>query len=941
MKIVSFKEEAYLCAIILLTQVLITSAQAVGGNETQKPQDMGIQTPSITGNNTISGGIISPQSDYLVPIWYRIWNSITENHVYSILSDGFNIYIVGSSESGNYGIYLSKYDLDGNLLWNKVWESYNHDGTSNDIWAYSAALHGSYLYVVGIIQRYGMNNSDAILIKFDLDGNYFWIRAWGNENDDSSNSISIDNFNIYVGGSTTNNSLNSVDIFILKYDLNGGLLFEKIWDSGSFDLAKSITSVSSNLYVCGYTSTNGSNKIDALLLKYDLIGNLIWSKTWGGNENDWANSIAADSSNVYIAGQTDSYGNGLDDVFILKYDLNGNLVWNTTWGGKDSESANSIAVDDSNIYTIGWTDSYGSGTVDAFVLKHDLNGNMLWNKTWGSEKREWAESIAIENSYLYLAGEKDKKDKDYIELFVLKCDLNGGDSTYPFVVNTIPMNGSTNISTNTNILITFSEAMNTTATEGAISSSPAISGTFAWDTSGRTLTWNPNSDLQANTDYTIVISTSAKSQRNITMQEPFVFLFTTFSLPDVYPPYVISTYPVNGSMNVFPATRIAIQWNESMNRLSAENAFSSSPLISCRWSWSVVTQICNPTSPLQFNTKYTITINASAKDIADNSMKNRYLFLFTTKPSDPVPLVVMNTQPKNNSVDIPMNISIMITFSQEMNRSATEGAITASPSIIGIFTWNATSKTVTWDPSMDLQADTTYSIMIGTKAISKAGLHLPTSYTFSFTTSSIQDITPPHVVSTYPANNENDVDIGTKILIIFSEPMNETATAAAVSISLGSIANKSWGNDSKILTMTATLEEGKTYIVTISADAKDIAGNTMTSSYNFSFTTKNGPLVSENMTMLLGLIILIVIIATILLLVMLRIKRKEQASKKLQLKPTETKEEELEEIKKEPEEAKKKPTKSRKVAIESINKRREQAKKSEYIKRLVQFYMPV
>jgi len=904
-----------LIIIVVLSQILISTSQLVNADEIPRSINSGIANTSENGNDLTVTGINAPQSDVINPIWLKAWQIGLDTRITSVTTDGLFVYTVGN------GIFLLKYSSDGISIWNKTWSggnSYNE--------ALSIALSDPYLFVAGGTKKNGASSTDVILLKYNVNGDLLWNKTWGSNNDESAHAVAVDSHNIYVTGWTTNQTQNIVDVFLLKYDLNGNLLWDKTWDGGFSDRAESIALDGSNVYICGYTAKDNSSIVDMLLLKYDLDGNLIWNKTWGGKNNDWAYSIALDRSYIFITGQTNSYGIGLDDVVLLKYDLNGNLFWNRTWGGNDTESGRSIALDDSNIYIAGWTSSYGSGARDAVVLKYDFNGNFLWSKTWGSYRNEWANSIAVGNSSLYIAGWKESN-YNINDGYLLKCDLDGGNSSYPFVVNTIPMNGSTNISLNTDILISFSEAMLKNQTENAISSVPSISGPVTWDPMEKRMIWAPSNPLQKNMNYTITISTDAKSKRNFNLQKPFSFSFTTSSFPDTYPPHIISTTPANGSIDISIATKIAIQWNESMNRISAESAFSSTPKVSCEWSWSNFVQICKSVVLLQSSTKYTVTISTAAKDLAGNALPTPYLFYFTTKARIPVPPIITRTEPPNNALNVPTNMSMTITFSEKMDKISTEGAISISPSIIGTFAWNTTGEKLTLDPNMDLQAHTWYSITIGTNARSSYGLNLRTSYTFSFTTAVIQDITPPHVVSTYPASNENNVDIETKILVIFSEPMNETATSAAVSISLGSITNKSWSNDSKILTITAILEEGKTYMVILSTDAKDVAGNAMMSRYNFSFTTKNGPLVSENITMLLGLIVLVAIIVLLLLLIMLRIKSKKQTSKKPQFKPTETKDEKLEEIKKESEGTKEKQIKSRKVAIENIHNRREQMKK--------------
>ncbi|MEW5759648.1 MAG: hypothetical protein AB1779_02650, partial [Candidatus Thermoplasmatota archaeon] len=227
------------------------------------------------------------------------------------------------------------------------------------------------------------SQNDSGALKGTRRLNPIWWETWGGSGDEVANSIAVDSSNIYVAGETLSWGADYTDAIVLKYDLNGNEIWSKTWGGSKDEVANSIAVTSSNIYVAGWTDSHGAGEWDAFVLKYDLNGNVIWSKTWGGNGSEAARSIAATASNIYVAGFTRSYGASYNDAFVLKYDLNGNEIWSKTWGGSHDELANSIAVTSSNIYVAGETRSYGTGIYDAFVLKYDLDGNEIWSKTWG------------------------------------------------------------------------------------------------------------------------------------------------------------------------------------------------------------------------------------------------------------------------------------------------------------------------------------------------------------------------------------------------------------------------------------------------------------------------------------------------------------------------------------------------------------------------------
>ena len=169
------------------------------------------------------------------------------------------------------------------------------------------------------------------------------------------------------------------DAFLIKTDAKGNIIWAKTYGGTGWDEAYSVQQTSDGGYiVAGWTRSFGAGRNDIFLIKTDAKGNIIWAKTYGGTSSDYANSVQQTSDGGYIvAGETRSFGAGRNDIFLIKTDANGNVQWAKTYGGTSSDYANSVQqTSDGGYIVAGWTYSFGAGNYDIFLIKTDANGNI-------------------------------------------------------------------------------------------------------------------------------------------------------------------------------------------------------------------------------------------------------------------------------------------------------------------------------------------------------------------------------------------------------------------------------------------------------------------------------------------------------------------------------------------------------------------------------------
>lgn len=375
-------------------------------------------------------------------LWARNAGRVANDECYGVCTDSDgNVFITGKfdsptitfgsftlTNSGSYDIFLVKYDSTGNVLW-----AGRPNGSSIDEgYGVSTDISGN-IYVTGIFKGTTItfdtivltnNNpgySDIFIVKLDCNGNVIWAKNAGGSDDDIGISVnsSVDGC-VYITGcyksptitfdscTLTNNGYQN--IFLVKYNCNGNVLWAKSAGGNNWDISESVsTDTIGNGYITGsfrsptitfgsHTLTNldaSGNSTDVFLVKYDSIGNVLWAKKggYGANCYERGHGVRTDSNgNIYITGYfggpsitfdswTLTNADGFRDVFIVKYNGNGNVLWARRAGGTGDDNGTSISTDTAgNVFITGSFQSpnitFGTnilpnnGDYDMFIAKH-------------------------------------------------------------------------------------------------------------------------------------------------------------------------------------------------------------------------------------------------------------------------------------------------------------------------------------------------------------------------------------------------------------------------------------------------------------------------------------------------------------------------------------------------------------------------------------------
>ncbi len=140
-----------------------------------------------------------------------------------------------------------------------------------------------------------------------------------------------------------------------------------------------------SVWLVSYTESFNATGRDVLLVRHSAAGGLLHALKWGADKADHGLALAVDSNeSVWVSGYTDSFGAGLEDILVLKFASNGELLKALTWGGEQIEKGYGLAIDSQDhVWVSGNTQSFGSGSYDALFLKFSLDAELLLSVAWG------------------------------------------------------------------------------------------------------------------------------------------------------------------------------------------------------------------------------------------------------------------------------------------------------------------------------------------------------------------------------------------------------------------------------------------------------------------------------------------------------------------------------------------------------------------------------
>jgi hypothetical protein len=378
--------------------------------------------------------------------FHKVYSSQVEQSCKDVMatSDGGYL-LVGETRTvyaGDSDVYIVKTDAQGNILWTKQYGGTHPDYPNNIV----ATTDGNFL-VVGFTESYGAGAMDIWLLKIDPSGNLLWQKTYGTSGDDEGKEIiSTSDGNYMIVGHTNYSPGNSnEDAFLKKIDPSGNELWTKYYGGTLYETGHSVKQCSDGGYIFTGQTTSTGTPGDTYLVRTDANGNSLWTKTYGGSNNDEGKFVLANSDGTFtISAETNSNAQADSNVQVMKVDANGSVIWSKIYGGTDKDVAKTIRpTSDGGYIEAAITRSFGLINPDMWIIRLNTNGDTLWTRHYGSWDHDhcYAAKQTSDGGFIVAGHQEDPNGVEHIQL----VKTNSIGTLDPVGINEIASNASFNI----------------------------------------------------------------------------------------------------------------------------------------------------------------------------------------------------------------------------------------------------------------------------------------------------------------------------------------------------------------------------------------------------------------------------------------------------------------------------------------------------------------
>ncbi|MGY5881434.1 MAG: C-type lectin domain-containing protein, partial [Candidatus Thorarchaeota archaeon] len=372
------------------------------------------KTPPILSNPDFEVDTILAESVPSEPIWTYVYDGFpdSDNNFQSVIqSRSGDLIAVGNqmstgSEDSDWFTVLT--DSQGGGTDNgQVWTDYYGGSDSDSAFSLVQAINNDDIIMTGYTTN---SDTDFSLRRLHPDGTENWTVTFNEAYDQVAFDIAAcSNGDLVVVGSTIEGPLWPSDMQLFRIFPNGTEAWNRTYGGSRWEAAKSVIECSNgDLVLVGYSTDIAGTGKDLWVLRIDgTNGDVIWDQIIGGDFDDYGDEVIECADGGFaIVGSTKSFGHSEGDMWLIRLDSIGDVVWEQGYGGTEPDWGRSLVeIPAGGFALIGSTESYGSGNSDVWLVRTDNFGNVLWSQTYGGEGADTGNAIVIEQvGGLIIAG---------------------------------------------------------------------------------------------------------------------------------------------------------------------------------------------------------------------------------------------------------------------------------------------------------------------------------------------------------------------------------------------------------------------------------------------------------------------------------------------------------------------------------------------------------
>jgi hypothetical protein len=321
-------------------------------------------------------------------------------------------------DTGHINAYIIKTDANGDTLWTRAYSD------TADIYPYCLSGTKDKGYIIR-----GTSNAkhDGFLLKISMTGSLLWYKVIGGTNVDALYGCFATASGNYIATGKTLSLSGGYDVFVVKTDPAGNIIWSKAYGGIYSDIGWSIKETSAGDYIlCGSTQSFGIGGL--YVVRLDTSGIPAWSCNYGdGSAEEAVDIIETSDHNFMVAGNTVNHGAGSNEIVLMKISSAGAPLWAKTYGGSSVDKCSKvIQTSDNGFLLTGYTTSFGAGSMDAYVIKTDSLGNLLWSHAYGGTGSELGYCLlqTMDGNYAML-GSETSMGNGGIDVYLLKMNSSG------------------------------------------------------------------------------------------------------------------------------------------------------------------------------------------------------------------------------------------------------------------------------------------------------------------------------------------------------------------------------------------------------------------------------------------------------------------------------------------------------------------------------------